>query len=384
MAQKEGFQTETPILTLPEEPWTGRLAVKNILCPVDFSEFSLQAFRCAVGIARHFQARLFVQHTVHVSAAMFLEGTDITTAREAIQLSRHDADRRLRGLIAESGAQESEVFTLINEGDVRDHILETVAEQKIDLLVMGTHGHKGFNRLVLGSVAEHLVHEAVCPVLVVSRPESGFVTLEDAEPVHLKTIVAATDFSPNSSRALIHALRWASEWSGKVILFHAVEETSSDFRRYFDLLPEYNPYFEKQVAEGWEKIRTVIPEAARAKCELSYEVRQGHPKEEILKYAAEKKPDLIVMGARGVGRSDVVWGSTISGVVRDGRFPVLSVRHLLDESREGRWQTASGRVEVGGQEAKQAPPAGRARYVEWASGRRMKPPAARPALVPSE
>ena len=84
------------------------------------------------------------------------------------------------------------------------------------------------------------------------------------------------------------------------------------------------------MAEAWEKIHTVIPPTALSRCEVSYEVRQGNARAEILQYAAEKKPDLIVMGARGMGRSDVVWGSTISGVVRDGRFPVLSVRHLLD------------------------------------------------------
>jgi nucleotide-binding universal stress UspA family protein len=63
---------------------------------------------------------------------------------------------------------------------------------------------------------------------------------------------------------------------------------------------------------------------------LTYEVRQGNPREQILQYAQEVRPDLIVMGSRGSGRSNVVWGSTISGIVRDGRFPVLSVRHLRD------------------------------------------------------
>src|SRR3989338_1339662 len=57
MTQREPFQTETLIQTIPEESWMGGLVVKNILCPVDFSVFSLRAFRYAIGIARHFQAR---------------------------------------------------------------------------------------------------------------------------------------------------------------------------------------------------------------------------------------------------------------------------------------------------------------------------------------
>ena len=331
MSQNDVSLKEAPAQVSSEESWAGKLEIKNILCAVDFSEFSLRAFRYAAGIARHFRARLLLQHTVHVSPALFLEGTDMTAARDTIQAARHEAEKTLRRLVDQSGAEPSEVFLLVNEGDIRDRILETIAEQKIDLLVMGTHGHKGFNRLVLGSIAEHMVHEAICPVLVVSQPKTEFVALEDTEPVHLKTILAATDFSPNSGRALTYALRWASEWAGKVVLFHAVEkETPTAMKGIQDLLPEYNPYFAKQVNEAWAKIHTVIPAAARARCEAAYEVRQGNPKEQILQYAAELKPDLIVMGARGFGKTAVAWGSTISGVVRDGRFPVLAVRHLTD------------------------------------------------------
>lgn len=312
------------------ESWTGRLVVRNILCPVDFSEFSLRAFRYALGIARHFKARLFLQHSVQISASMLMEGTDIRAARESIQFSREDADRQLRRLIIDSGASNSEIYVSVHEGDIRDQILHTVAEQKIDLVVMGTHGHKGFSRVVLGSVAEHVIHEVVCPVLVVSQPQTSFVTLEETDPVHIKTILVATDFSPHSSRALAHALRWASEWNGLVYVFHAVEETPAAMRGILDLLPEFNPYFDKQVAEAWEKIHTVIPPEAITRCNLLYEVRHGNPKDQILKYALEKKPDLIVTGARGAGKTSVFWGSSSSAIVRDGRFPVLVVRDIND------------------------------------------------------
>jgi nucleotide-binding universal stress UspA family protein len=328
MAQLVRSQSETSVL--PEESWTSRLVLKNILCPVDFSEFSLQAFRFAVGIARHFQARLIVQHTIHIPTSTLPEGPEVIKPREMLELSRRRAEQDLHRLIAESGAEGTEIYVKVNEGDVKDRIVQTVGAQNIDLVVMGTHGRKGVSRLVLGSVAEHIVHEAVCPVLVVSHPETGFVKLEDTEPVHLKTILAATDFSPDSARALTHALRWASEWNGKVVLFHAVETPPPRMHGMIDLLPEFNPYFDKEVAEAWERIHQVIPEAARNRCELTYEVRQGNPREQILQYAQEMRPDLIVMGSRGSGRSSVVWGSTISGVARDGRFPVLSLRHLTD------------------------------------------------------
>lgn len=330
MAQKEPSRTPEAVAAVPEDPWISRLQINNILCPVDFSEFSRRAFRYAVAIARHFQARVFLQHTVHISPALFLEGVDPTFVQSALQASLRQANVDTRRLVEEAGVPMSEVSLLVNEGDAHERILRTIGEQKIDLLVMGTHGRKGFNRLMLGSVAERVIHEVVCPVLVVCRPQTEFVALENTEPVHLKTILLATDFSRNSDRALTYALRWASEWSGNAILFHAVETPPPAMKGIVDLFPEYNPYFEKQVSEAWEKIRTQIPEAAQRTCPVTYEVRQGSAKEEILKIAAEKKPDLLVMGARGLGRSALTWGSTISGVVRDGRFPVLAIRHLRD------------------------------------------------------
>ena len=329
MREGEALSTPQAGAAVAEEPWTARLAIKNILCPVDFSEFSRRAFQYAVGIARHFQAHIFLQHSVHISPALFLEGTDPSVVQSALQASLRKANADTRRLVYESGVEISEVSLLVHEGDPRDSILEAIRQHKIDLLVMGTHGRKGFSRLLLGSVAEHVIHETICPVLVVSRPETELVALEEAEPVRLKTILLPTDFSPNSDRALTHALRWATEWGSHVILFHAVEEVPPAMRGLVDLFPEYNPHFEKQIAASWERIRKAIPEAALRACEITYEVRQGNAKEEILRYAEQKHPDLIVMGARGMGPSAVTWGSTISGVVRDGRFPVLAIRHLV-------------------------------------------------------
>lgn len=323
-------ETERRVAVPTEEVWSGKLRIRNILCPVDFSEFSRRAFRYAAAIAEHFGAHLCVQHTVHVSPILYLEGADLSLARNSLEASMREADREIQHLLREAGIRASEATVLVNEGDIRDRIQQTIAEQKVDLLVMGTHGRKGFNRLMLGSVAEHVVHEVLCPVLVVCRPEAEFVQLEEGEPVRLKTILVATDFSRNSDRALTHALRWATEWSSQIILFHAVETTPPSMKGLVDLFPEYNPYFEKQVAEAWEKIRMQVPEAVQRRCEVAFEVCQGNAREQLLKFAEKKKPDLIVMGARGLGRSSLAWGSTISGVVRDGRYPVLAIRHLMD------------------------------------------------------
>lgn len=327
MSEKVRDTTTTATQLLTEEAWKNRLVIRNILCPVDFTEFSQRAIRYASDIAGHFDARLIVQHTVPVPTALIPEGPAVLSTQEMLEMSREDAKRELHRMISETTPQTGgakDVLIVVSAGDVKDQIVKTVGEQSVDLVVMGTHGHKGFSRLVLGSVAEHIIHEVVyCPVLVVSHPHA-------AEHPQWKTILAPVDFSPDSGRALTHALRWGAEWTARVILFHTVAEPPPRMHGMIDFLPEFNPYFDKEVAEAWERIHSVIPETARDRCELSYEVRQGNPHEQILEYADQVKPDLIVMGSRGSGKSNVVWGSTISGIVRDGRYPVLAIRHLRD------------------------------------------------------
>jgi nucleotide-binding universal stress UspA family protein len=315
----------TEALTQAEPPLE-RLQIRNILCPVDFSDFSGRALRYAVGLARHFGSRLFVQHTAHPSPYLFLGGMEVNAGVVDIETQLQTAREEIRRMLISAGIDTCEATVLLNEGDVSDRILETISREEIDLLVMGTHGQKGFNRLVFGSVAAGMIHQAVCPVLVVNRPQKDFGDPDQGE--RLRTILLATDFSRHSDRALAYALKWGCEWGSKVVLFHAVEEAAPAMRGLVDLFPEYNPYFEQQVAGAWGKIRDLAPEAARQWCQVVYEVRQGNPKDEILRVAEEQAADLIITGARGTGRSGAPWGSVSSTVVRDGRFPVLVVREL--------------------------------------------------------
>jgi len=326
------------------------LQIRTILCPVDFSDFSSRAFRYAVSLARHFGSRLFLQHTTQVPVNLLL-GLGPDGVQGSIQSQLQTARKETRRMLIQAGVDSSEVTILLNEGYAPDRILETIARERIDLLVMGTHGHKGFSRLVLGSVTEGMIHQAVCPVLVVSRPEGDLPDPE--QDVRIRTILLATDFSHHSDRALTYALKWGWEWNSKVVLFHAVEEPAPAMQGLVDLFPEYNPYFERQVARAWERIRVLVPPSVRERRQVVYEVRHGNPREEILRVAEEKHADLIVTGARGMERSAAPWGSTgwpagrtteateaalhksfhpwgsvSSAVVRDGRLPVLVVREL--------------------------------------------------------
>ena len=301
------------------------LQISSILCPLDFSEFSNRAFHYAISLSTHFGCQLFIQHIVERAQYVLLAGVGPGVVKLGPERPLRSSREEIRRMLISSGVDTTKVTTLLNQGDVSAKILETIAREPIDLVVMGTHGRKGFNRFFLGSVTEGIIHRAECPVLAVSRPKNEAV-FNGAETIRLKTILLATDFSPHSDWAAAYAMKWACAWGARLILFHAVHETSSSMHSMVHLLPEYNPLFERQIAAARQRIQQMKPGQGVPNCEMIFETRHGNPKEEILRVADETGADLIVTGARGTSGSSVPWGSVSSAVVRDGGFPVLVVR----------------------------------------------------------
>ena len=135
----------------------------KICCPVDFSETSRAALDEAVDLAAHFGAELALLHVFEVAPTMVsppevFERT-VRELERKLELWRAEAERR--------GA--SRVRSTVANGVPAAEIVRFAREGGHDLVVMGTHGRRGLRHLVLGSVAERVVREAHCPVLVV-RP----------------------------------------------------------------------------------------------------------------------------------------------------------------------------------------------------------------------
>jgi nucleotide-binding universal stress UspA family protein len=229
-------------------------------------------------------------------------------------------------MLAAAKIDFSAVTLLLNSGNLTSRILETESKERIDLLVMGSHGRRGFARLVMGSHTESMIHASTCPVLVVTSATEGFFDPELGKG--FKSVLLATDFSPCSDRALAVALKWAHEFSGRLTLFHCVEQIPNETKGMTDIFPEYNPYFEKQLARGWEQIEHLVPASERQGLEVVCEVRHGNPKGEIVRVAREKCADLIVTGAQCADKMGAPWGSVSSTIARNGSIPVLVVRSL--------------------------------------------------------
>jgi nucleotide-binding universal stress UspA family protein len=146
------------------------LTIRTILCPTDFSEPSRPAFDLACALARDYGAELVVAHVMPPPLTIGSGGvlmapplTDATELRSRLEQVRP----------ADPGVAVRHRLTAghpLSTSAEAEGILAVAAEEKADLIVMGTHGRGGLSRLLTGSVAEAVLRKAPCPVLTVKAP----------------------------------------------------------------------------------------------------------------------------------------------------------------------------------------------------------------------
>jgi len=143
---------------------------KTICCPIDFSDASRAAMEVAADLARRFGARLTLLHAYPVPGYTFPDGSVVASPRMlqelAEQAARHLAEWQQQA--QRLGAPAVDIHTAV--GEPAAEIVAWAKEQKLDLLVLGTHGRTGLEHALMGSVAERVVRRARCPVLTVHPP----------------------------------------------------------------------------------------------------------------------------------------------------------------------------------------------------------------------
>lgn len=295
------------------------IQITQILCPVDFSDISQHALDHAAAIARWYDARLTVLYVFANLPTMDMP-----------PLVLEDADRErligdMRKMAARVPSQVPLDFRLQEAGYAHDEILAELAATHADLLVLGTHGRSGFQRLFLGSVTEKVIRKAPCPTLVVP-PRAPDVPPEAT--VEFRRILCAVDFSENSLDALAYAINVAEEADARLTLLHVVELPSVLTREPPVAGIDVTRIRDAAAVDARRRLHDLIPEQARTYCTVETAVVEGRAHREILRHATEQQSDLVVMGVHGRGAIDrLVFGSTTHHVIRAARCPVLVVRH---------------------------------------------------------
>ena len=144
--------------------------IQKILAPVDFSEHSVEAMRFAVDLARRYEASLDLLHVFQTLTYALPEGYVVPGSDELDKIMKQFQLQLEAAQRAALDAGAPNVSWTLQQGGVATEIMRIAKEHGSNLIVMGTHGRTGMKHLLLGSVAEHVVRLAPCPVLTVRSP----------------------------------------------------------------------------------------------------------------------------------------------------------------------------------------------------------------------
>jgi len=291
------------------------MELKSILCPIDFSDFSAAAYQHALSLAEYYRARIVAMHVIELWKYPFADyaGQEADYAKFStmvndggeIQLHRFTKQYSSATLLPE---------LVVQQGSAPRCILSFAQEERIEGIVMGTHGRSGFDRLVLGSTTDRVIRKAACPVLVVSTAIQKALDAGPDRRHRLSRILYCTDFSNNSEQARGYAISLAEEYGAELALLHVAEKASDVAKA------------EAIVAARTQELDTLVSERERKNLSVRVAVRFGKPYEEIAQYATEVQASLIIMTARGGDAVDrAVFGSTTYRVIQLGPCPVLAI-----------------------------------------------------------
>ncbi len=320
------------------------LRINKILFPTDFSTCAEAAFAHAAHLARQYGAALHVLN-VNVRALHAPDDPmDFLDLQQDAQNPGLLSDERAV-LTKTAGKDVPVIHAQLQAAAPAEGILAYGSTHDVDLIVMGTHGRRGIDRLVLGSTAEEVVRLATVPVLTVPGAER-----KAPDPV-VRRLLAPVDFSPFSRLAISYAKELAAAYGAPLDVLHVVSEPS--FNSPF--VPEADPVLLPTSAE-WARqakqaLGDLVDQTEGADIKVQTFLITGSPAHEIVQFAAAQGADLIVMASHGrTGLKHWLLGSVTEKVVRSAPCPVFTIKSFGKSllSPEARAAVARARQAVSG------------------------------------
>jgi nucleotide-binding universal stress UspA family protein len=259
-----------------------RVDIKNVLFLTDFSPAATGALPYAREIAKRFSAKV---HALHVRGPALNPMTDPgtwTALEKANEVQKAEEIETLQR--AFTGTQPD---VIVEEGEFWSSLQSTLEKNAIDLIVLGTRGRSGIEKLILGSMAEEVFRRASCPVMTIGPFADGKPPLSG----EFKKILFATDFTEESVGAAGYAISLAQEFQAHLTLLHVIRRAKAG-----DLVNQA-----ELDSSSMRLLRTVIPPDAELWCTPHFLVEHGLPAEKILEVARREEADLIVLGVRRHG-----------------------------------------------------------------------------------
>lgn len=289
-----------------------RVTLENILFATDFLPAAQAALPYAVGFAKSFGANLFALHVNEpINYALPPEAwVGMQTAGEAQKKALRE---QLQRECPEVAPQIIEA-----EGNIWTAVETAIEKYKIDLIVLGTRGRTGLEKMWLGSKAEEILRRAHCPVLTVGPDVPASLGARGK----IASILYATNFGPASLKASRIAVSLAEEYQAKLMVLKVLPLDRNDNQAGH----------KEEIAEASEEeLRRLVPEDAELWCTPHFVVEYGNqPADKILQRAQEVAANLIILGARkpqGLpGAATHLPTTTIHRVIAHANCAVLTVR----------------------------------------------------------
>lgn len=303
-----------------------KIQIARVLCPIDFSECSGHALRHAAAVARWYGAQLQVLHVFALAPPVSML-PPLNSPPPLFSLTPPDRAQvlaHMRQLVTGAGGAGAAEVVVHEAPNVAADILDQAHAWHADLLVMGNHGHSGLTRLVMGSVAEKVMRLAEMPVLIV--PHNTAMPVPPGS-IDFDRILCAVDFSGSSHQALAYGLSLGAEAGAHVTVLNTIELPPELRQSPPSIDLSVDEVRARAEAGQLQRLESLIPFAVRDYCAVEAAVVEGKASREILRQAAARKCDLIVMGVQGRGALDLaVFGSNAQDVIRHATCPVLLVR----------------------------------------------------------
>jgi nucleotide-binding universal stress UspA family protein len=287
--------------------------MNKILLPIDFQNVSPRVVHQAVFLARHFHSEILLLHVVTPFSypVGLLESGHEITARDLhariVERAQKDLDQALRPEL-----DGIAVKRLMLRGDPAREIVQTARDEKVNLIMMSTHG-AGVYRFLLSSVTAKVLHESDCPVWTNAHPEEV-----PAREFTIRNILCAVDLSDHSRNTVSRARQIADEFGARLTLVHITTgvESYGPGGSYID------PVWKETIVGIATKEIAKLQQDVGTKADVIIDSGNVH---ELLNRAVEQaKGDLLVIGHMPSGGHLGENGGGYA-IIRESHIPVLSV-----------------------------------------------------------
>jgi nucleotide-binding universal stress UspA family protein len=287
------------------------LQLNRVLYATDLSDVSRQAAIVASEIAHRFGAEL------HVITVAIEGSSDSPPTVDGVRAWMVDAV----DMHGHQGPISRGMFEVVGGMSASQGILGYVRDFDIDVVVVGSHGRRGIQRALIGSVAEDLLRRSEVPVLIVRQEIDG------PRASRLRDLLVPIDFSEHSENVLQEAVAMAGHLdTPRIHLLHVIAESlhpafyNTGVFSIYDVEPDIED-------RSCEELRKLYDATGSEAIPVTIRTTGGNPAEEIARYAEMNDIHLILMGTHGrSGIERFLVGSVTEKVNRLAPCPVLTSR----------------------------------------------------------